>query len=747
MEILNKYSYDPQTDFLGKGGFATVYKAYDLKLDMPVALKFFQPQDQANKYTIINEIKRAIILSHPNIVKYYGVETLINRNFHGQEEEVQIGVMEFVQEGQMKTYMTQNPLNLDQLKKLLIDILEGLKYLHSEGVIHRDIKPQNILLGRDKQNRLVAKIADFGISKSADSNQASASILLGTIEYMAPEQFNPERYGVNKKISYNVDIWAFGVTAFYLLTGNLLFGSRSGDTSAAEMISKIVNAEGLGNKLTSIEQPFKSVLEKCIVSNANDRTNDIDELIAILKGVVYKKEEDRVDVFAASPTLNHFNSPSTSQAAQSISADDQTQEISLPTSPLKKKKETSKTAHKPVVAKPIADDDSTQEIQLPNKTQQGVKEDTGPIVVKKKKTGLIIGVVVVLLAFAGGYFAYTKYSSSTVLLANENNEAIENTILRIAYNMKGIYSYEKEFLMGSNDSKRQLDGPQHLVKIKGFNLNGFEVTQSEWNIIMKDNRFIDTSKGNYPADSISWNDAKAFVDTLNNYVIKYRKKITELSNSEFIKKTTPFFIDELNRLIKVYERNNHLTEAEDMRKRQIDFLTKINNNDSTLLHSFKYLKNFVSNAQLKFRLPTDAEWEFAAQELKNIKKIDPLDNCSWNSNNSGKKSHEVGGKLPNPHRLYDMLGNVYEWTEDWYGLYNQPSPKEGKVIRGGDYENDIFFVHLTARNAEVVNKRNKNIGFRLAADFFEREAKTQSKKQEDEIELDSIISAVDTIRH
>ena len=290
MEILNKYSYDPQTDFLGKGGFATVYKAYDLKLDMPVALKFFQPQDQANKYTIINEIKRAIILSHPNIVKYYGVETLINRNFHGQEEEVQIGVMEFVQEGQMKTYMTHNPLNLDQLKKLLIDILEGLKYLHSEGVIHRDIKPQNILLGRDKQNRLVAKIADFGISKSADSNQASASILLGTIEYMAPEQFNPERYGVNKKISYNVDIWAFGVTAFYLLTGNLLFGSRSGDTSAAEMISKIVNAEGLGNKLTSIEQPFKSVLEKCIVSNANDRTNDIDELIAILKGVVYKKE-------------------------------------------------------------------------------------------------------------------------------------------------------------------------------------------------------------------------------------------------------------------------------------------------------------------------------------------------------------------------------------------------------------------------------------------------------------------------
>ncbi|MBC7652310.1 MAG: serine/threonine protein kinase, partial [Deinococcales bacterium] len=298
MEILNKYRYDPQTDLLGRGGFATVYKAYDKVLDMPVALKFFQSQDAGNKYTIINEIKRAIILSHPNIVKYYGVETLINRNFHGQEEEVQIGVMEFVQEGQMKTFMTQNPLNLDQLKKLLIDILEGLKYLHSEGVIHRDIKPQNILLGRDKQNRLVAKIADFGISKSADSNQASASILLGTIEYMAPEQFNPERYGINKKIGYNVDIWAFGVTAYYLLTGNLLFGSRSGDTSAAQMISKIVNAEGLEKKLLLLNEPFKSALQKCIVSNANDRTNDIDEVIAILKGQQYKKDQNNLDSYA-----------------------------------------------------------------------------------------------------------------------------------------------------------------------------------------------------------------------------------------------------------------------------------------------------------------------------------------------------------------------------------------------------------------------------------------------------------------
>ena len=656
MEILNKYSYDPQTDFLGKGGFATVYKAYDLKLDMPVALKFFQPQDQANKYTIINEIKRAIILSHPNIVKYYGVETLINRNFHGQEEEVQIGVMEFVQEGQMKTYMTHNPLNLDQLKKLLIDILEGLKYLHSEGVIHRDIKPQNILLGRDKQNRLVAKIADFGISKSADSNQASASILLGTIEYMAPEQFNPERYGVNKKISYNVDIWAFGVTAFYLLTGNLLFGSRSGDTSAAEMISKIVNAEGLGNKLTSIEQPFKSVLEKCIVSNANDRTNDIDELIAILKGVVYKKEEDKVDVFAASPTLNHFNSPSTSQAAQSISADDQTQEISLPAPSTKKKTATAKPAHKPVAAKPIADDDSTQEIQLPNKTQQGVKEDTGPIVVKKKKTGLIIGVVVVLLAVAGGaYYKFgmsgeTQKSEQSNALVEAEQKSIITGLTTITQNMQNISG--GEFKMGSNDPDRNTDGPEHAITVGNFALSKYEVTQQQWNLVMKDARYKDSTKSQFPADGISWNDATAFITAIN--------KILETAKTK----------------------------------------------DETL----KSIK--------QFRLPKDSEWEYACIQGRSKEKQD-VNDISWNINNSKKVSHQIGTKNALSNGLHDMLGNVYEWTEDWYGPYNQESPKEGKVIRGGDYENDIFFVHAKARNQEVVNKQNKNIGFRIAADRAE----------------------------
>lgn len=629
MEILNKYIYDPQLDLLGKGGFATVYKAYDKVLEMPVALKFFHPQDQANKYTIINEIKRAIILAHPNIVKYYGVETLSNRNFHGQDEDVQIGVMEFVQEGQMKTYMTQHPLNMLELKKLLIDILEGLKYLHSEGIIHRDIKPQNILLGRDKQNRLVAKIADFGISKSADSNQASASILLGTIEYMAPEQFNPERYGINKKISYNVDTWAFGVSAYYLLTGNLLFGSRSGDTSAAQMISKIVSAEGIDHKLDAVEEPFRSVLRKCIIPDANKRTNDIEELIAILKGHAY------IPSNSAAP-IGHA-----AQANVPMQNHDQTMEIKLPeAAPISKKK---KSAAKPV--QPIAPpaDDSTMAIELPSMSKS--EEEKSP---KKKSGKLVLVVIIMAVLSAGGYLAYSKFMVPTAKV--EKIAPGQLVLEQYANAMKTIGG--GTFAMGSNDPNYKLDGPEHTVTVEPFLLNMYEVTQQEWNAVMQDNRYKDTALGNFPADSISWDDAKAYINTLNQLMKEGKSK--------------------------------------------------------GQTYAFK-----------QFRLPSSAEWEFACLYNRLPGESVDLGNISWNMNNSGKKTHAVGTKQPDKNGLYDMLGNAYEWCEDWYTLYQQPSPQKGKVLRGGDYENDLFFVHEKARNAEVVNKRNKNIGFRLAADKAE----------------------------
>ena len=116
-------------------------------------------------------------------------------------------------------------------KKLIQDILNGLSYLHKNGIIHRDIKPGNILIKQTIEGP-VAKITDFGISKNSDAeNNNSSSALIVSIPYMAPEQLNAKRYGVNEKISFNLDLWSLGVTIYEVFTGKVLFKNSEQDSS------------------------------------------------------------------------------------------------------------------------------------------------------------------------------------------------------------------------------------------------------------------------------------------------------------------------------------------------------------------------------------------------------------------------------------------------------------------------------------------------------------------------------------
>jgi serine/threonine protein kinase/outer membrane protein OmpA-like peptidoglycan-associated protein len=291
MTFKERYTYHTTADFLGKGGFATVYKAYDNLLKRTVALKFFKNEGE-KKYNLINEISHSINLVHPNICRYYDVAILEIPNVHGGVDTVEVGIMEYLDAGTIKDYIQKNPA---QLNKLLIDVLNGLSFLHSKNVIHRDIKPGNILIQETAEGP-VAKITDFGISKLLEEDPNSSSKILGSVGYMAPEQFDAKSFGENGKISTKVDIWAFGAMLYELQEKKQLFENISANDSG-KVILEILNFD-IAEKTKRVQEPYKTILNASLNKYAQKRfpANELTPLFTVndledTKPIVFKKEE------------------------------------------------------------------------------------------------------------------------------------------------------------------------------------------------------------------------------------------------------------------------------------------------------------------------------------------------------------------------------------------------------------------------------------------------------------------------
>ncbi|MBX2924976.1 MAG: serine/threonine-protein kinase [Chitinophagaceae bacterium] len=277
--LFNRYEYSPVSDLIGKGGFSRVYKAYDKKLHRWVALKIYKSNDLSDRYSPFAEIQRVINLDHGNICRYLDIEELINYNAFGEKETTQVCVMELMDSGNITEYYSRNK-DENTLKKLITDIIKGLSYLHRNGIIHRDIKPANILI-KETIEGPVAKITDFGISKATDSvNSNSSSTLIVSIPFMAPEQLNVKRFGINQKISFNLDFWSLGVTIYEIYTGKVLF--KDSDNESSEKIMINIMAPGLPDKINDLPPLLKQLVSRCLVKNASERVQSASELLDIL---------------------------------------------------------------------------------------------------------------------------------------------------------------------------------------------------------------------------------------------------------------------------------------------------------------------------------------------------------------------------------------------------------------------------------------------------------------------------------
>jgi len=215
---------------IGEGGMAIVYIAEHKTLNQPVAIKVLNKEFVHNdniRKRFLSEARNIFKMSHPNIIK---VTDLID------EGDTVAFVMEYMEGQTLKEYLdTKGKLNDDEIKKLFVQMLDAVGYVHEQGLIHRDIKPSNFMIS----SKGVVKLLDFGIAKntdttSADYTQTGTAQSMGTPMYMSPEQIKS-----TKDVTAQSDIYSLGVVLWQMVTGKKPYDTNT--TSTFELQTKIVN--------------------------------------------------------------------------------------------------------------------------------------------------------------------------------------------------------------------------------------------------------------------------------------------------------------------------------------------------------------------------------------------------------------------------------------------------------------------------------------------------------------------------
>lgn len=266
---------------LGEGGMGIVYKAQDTKLDRFVALKFLPPhisQSEQEKSRFIQEAKSASALNHPNVCTIYGIDEFENQQFI--EMELVDGIT--LRDKVSANYgATSSPLSIKQVVEYGIQIGEALQEAHSKGIIHRDIKAENIMVNAKNQ----IKVMDFGLAKLKGSLKLTrTSSTIGTLAYMSPEQIQGNEADVRS------DIFSFGVVLFEMATGKMPF---RGEHEAAIMYS-IVNEEpeDASKYRDDVPSELLHILKKSLEKDPEDRYQSMSEIIVDLRRL--KKESTRI---------------------------------------------------------------------------------------------------------------------------------------------------------------------------------------------------------------------------------------------------------------------------------------------------------------------------------------------------------------------------------------------------------------------------------------------------------------------
>ena len=661
---------------IGRGGFATVYKAHDTRLKRTVALKILHAGWSADSDFVRRfqqEAETIANLKHPNIVVVYDV---------GEIERQLYIAMEYLAGENLQAWMKKvdGPLLAADCLPILRPVAGALDYAHSRGIIHRDIKPSNIMRDESGQTLRIV-LTDFGLVKAMEHSvaQTKSSQMLGSPAYMAPEQADPNR---SDEISTQSDLYAFGIIAYQMLAGRVPFPGESINTLYAHVNLPVPDPQQLNPELSD---EVVAILSRMLAKTPAERYPSALAFVDALQATWETTPEKQVIPLYAQ--LQHAQIDAAWVQVLTLATQI---ELLLPgyrdVAAIKAQASHQLQALKTLVKQSpsLVETISTKHARMPEATAQP------PEIVPKKQTtidppaekrgipmfwwivGGVVGIAIIgflLWRIASGDVPQLKIGAASETVAQ--SPSLGSSWQRLADEMVMAYVPGGSFMMGSDPSvdpdALDKEQPQHKVTLDRFWIDKTEVTNAQYNLCVEaGNCEISTYANNavyngddYPVVGVSWFDAKGYCEWAGGQLP---------------------------------------TEA------QWEYAAR---GDGGFLYPWgnKFDGNSVNFCD------TNCPWEEWKDDAfdDGYAEIAPVGSyptgVSW-----------IGA--------LDMAGNVWEWTQDWYADYNvnpsKPNPTgpatgERKVLRGGGWFSNAQGMRTADRGRISPLVRDGNVGFRCAA--------------------------------